>query len=139
LKLSVVIRAPRRQVWQRLKDIPSHVDWMADAVAIRTTGPRTFECETRIGPLRTLDKMEIVGWRRGREIVVRHTGLVTGTGSFALRSLGRRRTRFTWSESLDLPWYFVPPVARLVLRVVWRRNLRTLKRLVEAEVQGLGQ
>jgi hypothetical protein len=125
-------------VWRRLKDIPSHVDWMADAAEIRMTGPRTFECETRVGPLRTLDKMEIVEWRPGRAIGIAHTGLVKGTGRFALRSVGRRRTRFTWSESLELPWYFAPPLARVVLRLVWRRNLRALKRLVEGEVQSLG-
>ena len=119
-------------VWRHLSDIPSHVEWMADAAWIRMTGPRTFECETRVGPLRTLDRMEVVRWRPGREITVRHTGLVTGTGTFALQWLGPRRTRFVWSEDLDLPWYFAPPAARLVLRVLWRGNLRRFKALVES-------
>lgn len=115
-----------------VKDVPGHVDWMHDAVAIRVTSPTTFECDTRVGPLRTVDRMTITEWRPGRAMGIRHTGLVTGTGRFTLRSRGRRRTRFTWDEALELPWYFVPPVAGVVLKLVWRRNLRTLKRLVES-------
>lgn len=121
-------------MWRKIADVPSHVEWMADAVAIRVTGPTTFECDTRVGPLRTVDRMEVTEWRPGRAMGIRHTGLVTGTGRFTLRSLGRRRTRFTWDEELELPWYFAPPVARVVLRLVWRRNLRTLKRLLETEL-----
>lgn len=119
-------------MWRHVRDIPSHVDWMEDAVAIRFTSPTTFVCDTKVGPLRTADRMEIVEWREGRSIGIRHVGLVTGTGRFTLRTVGPRRTRFTWQESLDLPWYFAPPVARLVLRRVWRRNLANLKRLVES-------
>lgn len=115
-----------------VSDVPGHVAWMADAHSIRVTGPRTFECETRVGPLRTLDKMEIVEWRPGRALGVRHEGLVKGTGRFTLSWAGPGRTRFTWSESLALPWYLAPPVARLVLKQVWRRNIRVLKRQIEA-------
>lgn len=120
-------------VWRYAADIPSHVDWMADAVAIRFTSPTAFVCDTKVGPFRTKDRMEIVEWAEGRAIGIRHTGLVTGTGRFTLRWAGPGRTRFTWEEALDLPWYFVPPLARLVLRAVWRGNLRRLKRLVESE------
>jgi Polyketide cyclase / dehydrase and lipid transport len=119
-------------VWRVVSDVPSHVRWMADAESIRVTGPGRFECETRVGPLRTLDRMEIVEWRPGRVLGVRHSGLVTGTGRFALSWAGPGRTRFTWSESLDLPWYFAPPVARLALRAVWKGNIRRLKRLIES-------
>jgi len=123
-------------VWRYLADIPGHVEWMADAASIRVTGPGRFECETRVGPLRTLDRMEVVEWRPGRALGVRHEGLVKGTGRFALSWAGPGRTRFTWSEQLDLPWYFAPPLARFVLKQVWRRNLRTLKRLVEGPGSG---
>ena len=110
----------------------SHVEWMEDAVAIRFTSPTTFDCETRVGPFRTLDRMTITEWRPGRAIGISHVGLVKGRGRFTLSWAGPGRTRFTWSEELDLPWFFVPPVARVVLRRVWRRNLRNLKRLVES-------
>ena len=132
MKVSIVIRACRREVWKVIADVPGHVAWMADAHSIRVTGPGRFECETRVGPLRTLDKMEIVEWKPGRVLGVRHDGLVKGTGRFVLSWAGPRLTRFTWSESLDLPWYFAPPVGRLVLKAIWRRNLRTLKRQIES-------
>jgi uncharacterized protein YndB with AHSA1/START domain len=59
IRVRATIDAPRGTVWTRLADIADHVHWMADARAIRFTGERrsgvgtTFECETRIGPLRT--------------------------------------------------------------------------------------
>jgi hypothetical protein len=88
-----------------------------------------------VGPLRTLDVMEVTEWRRGRAIGVRHVGLVTGTGRFTLRRRGRGRTRFTWDERLTFPWTFGGPAGALVggrvLKLVWRRNLRRLKTMVE--------
>jgi hypothetical protein len=127
----VTIHASRGAVWRAVRDVERHVDWMEDAVAIRFTSPTTFDCETRVGPFRTTDRMEITEWRPGRAMGIRHVGLVKGTGRFTLRTVGRRRTRFTWQESLDMPWWMAPPIARVVLRLVWRRNLRNLKRLVE--------
>ncbi|MGH9231646.1 MAG: hypothetical protein ACRD07_23490, partial [Acidimicrobiales bacterium] len=61
--VQATIDAPRGAVWARLADIADHVQWMADARAIRFTSERrsgvgtTFECETRIGPIRTTDVM----------------------------------------------------------------------------------
>jgi hypothetical protein len=61
--------------------------------------------------------------------------VVAGVGRFALRRRGRNRTRFTWTERLVFPWWMGGPVgaiaAKPVLRAVWRRNLRRLKREVE--------
>ncbi len=147
--MHVDIEATPAQVWDAIADVASHVLWMHDARAIRFTSARhhgvgtTFECDTRIGPLRTVDDMEITRWRPRREMGVRHRGMVSGKGSFTLRPRRRGRgrarvpvTRFTWSERLRFPWYLGGPVGALaaapVLRWVWRRNLRTLRRLVEA-------
>ncbi len=124
---------------------------MHDARAIRFTSTRhhgvgtTFECDTRIGPLHTVDDMEITRWRPRREMGVRHRGMVSGKGAFTLRPRRRGRgrargpvTRFAWSERLHFPWYLGGPFGSLaaspVLRWVWRRNLRTLRRLVEGGV-----
>ena len=69
---------------------------------------------------------------------VRHAGVVTGTGVFELEPIDLdRRTRFTWTEQLRFPWYLggrlgEHSAVRWVLRVIWRRNLRSLARLVEA-------
>jgi hypothetical protein len=133
-------------VWARLADIADHVQWMADARAIRFTGEHrsgvgtTFECETRVGPLRTIDVMEVTEWRRGRCLGVRHTGVVSGAGRFVLRRGRRGRTRITWDERLRFPWWLGGPavglVAAPVLRLVWRGNLRRLASLVENRANG---
>jgi hypothetical protein len=69
---------------------------------------------------------------------VRHVGIVTGTGRFTMTPIDfGRRTRFGWDESLVFPWFLGGPIGaliggRLVLRPIWKRNLRALKKIVEA-------
>jgi hypothetical protein len=140
LTVRTVVDAPPAAVWPELADIQSHVTWMADAVALHFTGERrrgvgtTFECVTRVGPFRTVDRMEVTSWREGREVGVRHTGLITGEGRFVLRPVRRGRTRITWTERLRFPWYLGGPLAatlaKPVLRRIWRANLRRLARRV---------
>lgn len=144
LTVSTTIHASPARVWDVVEDVGSHVEWMHDAVAIDFTSESTsgvgttFDCETRIGPFRLTDRMEITRWVPGRAMGVRHVGLVTGTGEFRLLARSRgRRTRFTWTERLHFPWWMGGPLgalaARPVLRRVWRRNLRDLRALVEQD------
>jgi len=145
IRVSTEIDAAPDRVWAVLEPIERHVDWMADADAIhfetdqmRGTGTR-FVCDTRIGPLRLRDHMEITEWEPGRRMGVRHDGIVTGTGAFQLTPLDLdRRTRFTWTEELHFPWYFGGRVGELLggrwlLILIWNRNLRRLARLVESQ------
>lgn len=141
VRTSVVIDAPPKAVWAVLEDLDSHVDWMADAAAITFTSDRRrgvgtrFDCETRIGPLRTLDRMTVTEWSPGRAMGVRHEGIVGGTGRFTLRRARGGRTTVTWKEALRFPRWAGGPVgafvARPVLRRVWAGNLRRLKAKVE--------
>ena len=66
---------------------------------------------------------------------IEHHGVVTGKGRFTLRRRPRGKTRFTWTEELTFPLWMGGAVgaiaAKPVLRAIWRRNLRNLKRLVE--------
>lgn len=137
IRVSTRIAAPPSRVWADVRDISSHVEWMADAEAIRFTSGRrsgvgtTFDCDTRVGPFRLTDRMEVTEWREGRVIGIRHVGVVTGEGRFRLRRSGLRGTRFTWSETLRFPWWMGGSVGGVVggavLRLVWRRNLHRLK------------
>jgi hypothetical protein len=141
IRVQIVIDARPADVWAVVRHVERHVDWMADAEAIRFTSRRhsgvgtTFDCDTRVGPLRLTDRMEITSWREGRAIGVRHVGLVTGTGAFRLRRARGRRCRFVWEERLTFPWWMGGPVGGVVggrvMHLVWRRNLRRLKALVE--------
>jgi uncharacterized protein YndB with AHSA1/START domain len=149
IRIDRTIDAPPPAVWRRLADIADHVSWMADAASIRFLGDQrvgvgtTFECETRVGPLRTRDVMEVTEWREGEVIGVRHRGLVTGTGQFLLRSADGGRSTVVWDESLRLPWWLGGAlgglVAAPVLRAVWRGNLRRLAaRVTTAEASDSG-
>lgn len=142
IRVRQVIDRPPAAVWDRLADIADHVSWMADAAAIRFTGDRrqgvgtTFDCETRVGPLRTVDRMEVTEWSPRQALAVRHRGLVTGTGRFTLQgSSDGRRTELTWDEDLRFPRLLGGPVtaaaARPILRRLWAANLRRLAARVE--------
>jgi hypothetical protein len=142
IRVSTVIDASPAQVWEEVRLIERHVDWMADAEEIRFTSERTtgvgttFDCLTKVGPIRLTDRMEITSWREGRSLGVDHRGLVTGTGTFTLARIRRDRTRFTWAERLRFPWWLGGPVGgavgSVVMRRIWKRNLRVLKALVES-------
>jgi uncharacterized protein YndB with AHSA1/START domain len=137
VKVSTTIDAPPKVVWAAVEDISRHVDWMEDAAAIRFTSHRhdgvgaTFDCDTKIGPFRLIDRMEITEWRPGKAMGVRHVGLVTGDGRFTLQRRRGGRTTFTWDERLTFPLWMGGPVGGVVgkriLRRVWRRNLENLR------------
>jgi hypothetical protein len=152
--VSIELDASPAEVWAVVEPVERHVDWMADAIAIRFETDQTrgigtmFLCDTKFGPIRLTDRMEITEWipavdpsadNPGADGVmgVRHTGLVSGTGVFTIRPLsGGTRSLFTWAEDLTFPWFFGGPLGevvagRLLLGPVWRRNLRALKRLVK--------
>ena len=137
----VRIDAPPSVVWAQLADISSHTGWMADATAIRFTSDRregtgtTFDCNTKVGPLRLVDRMQITAWEPERRMGVRHVGLVTGVGEFVLRPDAPAATHMTWNEELRFPWWLGGRagawVARPVLGQIWRGNLRRLRDQVE--------
>ncbi|MGD9996993.1 MAG: SRPBCC family protein [Ilumatobacteraceae bacterium] len=143
ITVTTEIDATPQRVWQVVEPIERHVDWMADAVAIRFEGDQTrgagtrFLCDTKIGPFKLVDRMEITEWVPEQAMGVRHSGLVTGSGTFTLEPIDLgRRTRFTWTEELTFPWWMGGPIGaaagKPVLTLVWRGNLRRLKALVEA-------
>jgi hypothetical protein len=144
IEVSIDLNAPVERVWQVVEPIERHIDWMADAVAIRfkteqTRGVGTeFFCDTKVGPIKLVDEMTITEWAPNAAMGVRHTGIVTGTGVFTLEPLDNNsRTRFTWKEELTFPWYLGGPVGaivggQLVMKAIWRRNLKKLKAIVES-------
>jgi uncharacterized protein YndB with AHSA1/START domain len=107
LTVAIDISATPAQVWDVIEPVERHVEWMHDAVAIRFltdqhrgTGT-AFLCDTKVGPLKLVDHLEITEWVPGSAMGVRHAGVVTGTGRFTLTPIDLgRRTRFAWDESL---------------------------------------
>ena len=143
IRVVIEIDATPSRVWEVVEPVENHVEWMHDAVAIRFVGSQTrgvgtaFLCDTKVGPIKLVDRMEITEWTPGEVMGVRHSGLVTGSGRFTLEPIDLgRRTRFVWQEELTFPWWLGGPVGayvggKVVLRAIWQRNLRGLKHLVE--------
>ncbi len=135
--ISITVPAAPAEVWEDLRHIESHTEWMSDAESISFCGDATegvgarFECKTRLGPLRMIDKMEVTEWQEAAELAIRHEGLVTGTGIFRLTPVttnaGEQHTLFEWTEILRFPWWMGAAigefVARPLLRAMWNRNL----------------
>lgn len=137
IRVETELGAPPRIVWADVRDIGSHVEWMHDAAAITIIGDQTegagttFDCLTKVGPLRLTDRMAITSWVDEVEMGVRHDGLVTGEGAFSLTPIGDDRTLFVWAERLRFPWWMGGPIGGVVggfvLRQIWKRNLRLLR------------
>lgn len=135
--VSVLVAAPLARVWEEVADLASHPNWMADAESLRFIGDSRagvgtrMLVETRVGPLRTEDLIEVTGWEPERRITVVHRGVVSGEGILQLDALAGG-TRVQWSERLQFPWRWGGPLtawlARPVLAWVWRRNLHRLAR-----------
>lgn len=142
ISIQVEIAAPPEVVWASIVDVRTHTAWMAEARAIRLTSEKTegvgttFECDTRVGLLRTKDRMMVTEWVPDLLMGVRHEGLILGEGRFTLTGDGGDSTLFAWTERLVFPWWLggsvVGLLARPLLRGLWRRNLDRLKHLVES-------
>ena len=143
IRVAIDINASTQRVWEIVEPIERHVDWMADAVAIRfktdqTRGTGTeFYCDTKVGPIKLVDEMKITSWVPQQAMGVTHTGVVTGTGEFTLEELTPTTTRFVWTEVLVFPWWLGGKLGALVggqivMKAIWRKNLRILKKLAEA-------
>lgn len=140
LRVDVMIEATPDQVWEEVRHIDRHVDWMRDAAEItflseqRSGVGTTFDTLTKVGPLSTMDRLEITEWVEREAMGVKHTGSVTGIGRFTLEPVGES-TRFVWEEDLEFPWFFGGAVGGRIgspiLGAIWRRNLTALKEIVE--------
>jgi hypothetical protein len=130
------------EVWSYVRDISSHVDWMADATEIRFLSDQTegtgtsFECDTKIGPIKLVDVMTITSWVDEAEMGVRHEGVVTGVGVFHLSENGAGGSQFMWREELSFPLWLGGPIgeviAKPILSAIWKRNLAKLKATLES-------
>jgi carbon monoxide dehydrogenase subunit G len=134
--ISQHISASPEAVWEELRQIDRHVHWMLDAAEIRFLSTQheglgtKFECDTKIGPLKVTDIMEVTEWNAGKSIRVRHKGVVTGEGNLAVAPETDGSSIVRWTEDLKFPWYFGGPIGAQLLRpifvLIWRGNLKRL-------------
>jgi hypothetical protein len=136
ITISTTIPLPISAVWDELRHIDRHVEWMNDAVALTfVNGQRegvgtSFHCKTKIGPFVTNDVMTITRWESEAAMGVEHKGLIKGEGVFFLHGEDEQTT-LVWQEALRFPWYVGGPLAAFVaapiLRFIWRRNLANFR------------
>lgn len=145
LTVPVDVGVPAEVLWRTVTDWPGQSDWMLGTRVELTSGDgrsvgSTLRAVTGLGPLGVVDPMEITEWteRPGgpRRAVVTHTGhVVQGEGVFAVVELGPRRSRFLWSELLDVPFGALGragwPLVRPALRAGVAASLRTMARRTE--------
>lgn len=139
--VSKQIEQPKEQVWQAISDLANHPRWMKDAVGLEFTTSQTsgvgtlMNVETKVGPFRTMDVLEVIAWDEGDHIVVDHRGIITGTGRLEARSRNGS-TLVTWTETLHFPWWLGGLIsawaARPVLKATWKRNLDQLDSLLSS-------
>ena len=139
--LHVDINAPPENVWDALVAWDTQGEWM---LLTRVRGTHNngigvgggIEGFTGIGPLGVLDTMRITRWEPTRRVDVLHTGrVVKGTGIFEVVDLGGGRSRFVWSEILDLPLGLLGrlgfPLVRPLFAWGVQRSLKRFARYVE--------
>ena len=142
IEISTQISATPVALWEEMRHINRHVNWMNDAVAISflstsTEGVGTsFTCLTKVGPFKTTDIMTITRWEEQKAMGVEHVGLVKGSGIFTITPNGNTST-ITWKEQLTFPWWMLGGLgsylASPILKIIWKKNLQNLKRIVETK------
>jgi uncharacterized protein YndB with AHSA1/START domain len=141
VRLDVIVDAPVDVVFAAVTDWPGQAEWMLGTrVELRSGDGRSVGSElvawTGLG-VGFWDTMVITRWDPPYRVDVLHTGaVVRGTGTMEVVALPGGRSRFVWSEELDLPLGVVGrfgwPVARPLFLAGVRRSLRAFARWVES-------
>ena len=136
-----VLNATPERVWRVLTDWDRQASWMPDVAWIRVIGSdrqlnARIAVRTKVlGVPFVTDKLKVIAWEPPSRLVVRHLGLVRGTGEWRL-DRSDDRTRFSWIEDITLD---VPLIGELaisvyepVLRGIHRRAITNLRRQVDS-------
>ena len=141
IKVSTIINKPLEVVWDEVKIMKNHVNWMQDAakidfLSLNESGIDTkMKVLTKVGPFSLNDIITVTKWEEMNSIGVVHEGIVTGEGTFYLSENDDNSTKFEWIEELKAPYYLGGPIAEFfggfVLKFIWKKNLMNLKNILE--------
>ena len=141
IKVSIIIDSPLKEVWDEVKIMENHVNWMQDAAKIdflseNKDGMDTkMNVLTKVGPISLNDVITVNKWEEMKSIGVIHEGIVTGEGVFYLSENNSESTTFEWIEELKFPFYLGGPIGEIfggiVLKSIWKKNLNNLKKIIE--------
>ena len=131
IETSIIIDKPLDIVWQEVKVMENHVNWMEDAVKIdilseNNSGINTkMNVLTKVGPIKLTDIITVTEWKEKESIGVIHEGIVTGEGIFYLTELNESQTEFRWEETLKFPIYLGGVIGEFfgsyVLKYIWKK------------------
>ncbi len=143
-RVAVAINAPVDVVFAAVTEWTAQGLWIIGTrVEVRKGDGASLDSElaawTGAGPVGFWDTMVITRWEPPYRVDVLHTGkVVRGTGIMEVVALPAGRSRFVWSEELDLPLGTVGrlgwPLVRPAMRAGVGHSLRTFGRLVESGV-----
>jgi len=141
IRVSIIINKPLEVVWDEVKIMKNHVNWMQDAakidfLSLNESGIDTkMKVLTKVGPFSLNDIITVTKWEEMNSIGVVHEGIVTGEGAFYLSKNDDNSTKFEWIEELKAPYYLGGPIAEFfggfVLKFIWKKNLMNLKNILE--------
>ena len=139
IKVSIIINAPLKTVWNEVSRLENHTNWMNDAEQIdfltaNSSGIGTkMKVLTKVGPITLYDYMTVTEWVEEKTIAVDHTGIVSGKGEFYLEKLDEHNTKFQWRETLKFPFYLGGIIGEFfgtpILKLIWKKNLNNLKEI----------
>jgi len=139
IKVSTIINAPLKTVWNEVSRLENHTNWMNDAEKIdflseNNNGMGTeMKVLTKIGPIKLYDYMTVTNWVVEKSIAVDHIGIITGKGEFKFEEIDENNTKFNWEETLKFPIYLGGVIGEFfgapILKLIWRKNLKNLKEL----------
>ena len=90
IRVSTIINKPLEVVWDEVKIMKNHVNWMQDAakidfLSLNESGIDTkMKVLTKVGPFSLNDIITVTKWEEMNSIGVVHEGIVTGEGTFYL-------------------------------------------------------
>ena len=141
IETSIIINKPLDAVWEEVKVMENHVNWMEDAVKIDILSENNSGIDTKmnvltkVGPIKLTDIITVTEWKEKESIGVIHEGIVTGEGIFYLKALNESQTEFKWEETLKFPVYLGGAIGEFfggyVLRYIWKKNLKNLNEIIE--------
>ena len=124
LSLSVEIDATQQEVFDKVVDWESQGEWM---LGTKVKGTKNngqglggeIVAWTGFWKIGFNDPMVITKWIEPNIVDVTHLGkIVKGTGSMIVERIDENKSRFIWSESINLPlgllgklgWFFIKPL-----------------------------
>ncbi|MHB8795117.1 MAG: SRPBCC family protein [Candidatus Nanopelagicales bacterium] len=141
VRVGVIVGAPVGTVFDAFTQWSEQGRWLLGTrVEVRGGDGRSVGTDlaawTGLGPAGFWDTMVITRWEPPYRVDVEHTGkVVRGTGVMEAVALPGARSRFVWSEEVDLPLGRLGRLGRPIARPAWvaaaRRSLANFSRLVE--------